>query len=189
MDGINGITVLYAASVLISLCYFNMLFVFTNPNIILTVATATLIFGIFNCRKKAVCFAGDVGSVSISFILIYFILSLIIFTENPIFVLLFAVYGVDSIMTIVYRLSKKENIFKAHRSHLYQLMANERKMPHLLVSGIYFVVQMVVNIILIAIMGLSFPTQCLIGVGVIVLLAAIYWIVRYILVEKVRVAL
>jgi len=189
MDGINGITVMYTFSVLIALYYFDIKFVFIDIGLISVVAISTAIFGFFNCRRNAVCFAGDVGSVSLSFILIYFILSLIIVTGNPIFVLLFAVYGVDSIMTIVYRLSKKENIFKAHRSHLYQLMANERKMPHLVVSVIYFIMQMVVNIILIAIMGLSFSTQCLIGVGVIVLLSAIYWIVRYILVEKVRVAL
>ena len=189
MDGINGMTVLYTASVLIALFYFNAFFFFADYKLIWLITMAAAIFGFFNCRKKAICFAGDVGSVSISFILIYLILALIIRTGNLIFVLLFAVYGIDSIMTIIYRLAKKENIFKAHRSHLYQLMANERKIPHLIVSSIYFVVQMIVNLILIAIIGLSSLMQYLIGVGIIVLLSGIYWGVRYILIGKLRVAL
>jgi hypothetical protein len=35
------------------------------------------------------------------------------------------VYGVDTFLTILYRLIRHENIFAAHRSHLYQILANE----------------------------------------------------------------
>ena len=35
----------------------------------------------------------------------------------------------------------KENLMKPHKKHAYQIMANELKMPHLLVSCIYMVLQ------------------------------------------------
>ena len=50
-------------------------------------------------------------------------------------------YGVDAILTIIHRIMLKENILKPHRKHMYQIMANELKIPHLVVSGGYCVVQ------------------------------------------------
>jgi UDP-N-acetylmuramyl pentapeptide phosphotransferase/UDP-N-acetylglucosamine-1-phosphate transferase len=179
MDGINGIFALYTLSILITLYWLNSQYAFTNDGLIFVLGLGTLIFAFFNCRRKAICFAGDVGSVSIAFILIYLVISLIIFTGNPVFIILFSVYGVDSVMTIFNRILRKENIFKAHRSHLYQLMANEHHMQHLTVSSLYFAVQMSVNVILIAILPLSVSFQCLVGLGVLIVLTSIYWVVRW----------
>ena len=55
-----------------------------------------------------------------------------------------AVYGADSVLTIVHRLMLHENIGLPHRKHLYQIMANELKIPHVAVSLTYMVVQGVV---------------------------------------------
>lgn len=185
MDGINGITILYCASALVTLWYLNRQYAFADNNLIFIIAIAALIFGFFNCRKNAVCFAGDVGAVSIAFIMIFLMLSLIIVASNPVFVLLFAVYGVDSVMTICYRLSHRENIFKAHRSHLYQLMANECQIPHLLVSGIYFMIQILVNILLVSILAYPASMQWIIGAGVLMVLTCVYWITRFKLMQGV----
>ncbi|MDE6217365.1 MAG: UDP-GlcNAc--UDP-phosphate GlcNAc-1-phosphate transferase, partial [Bacteroides sp.] len=54
-------------------------------------------------------------------------------------------YGVDSVLTIIHRLMLHENIGLPHRKHLYQIMANELKVPHVAVSAVYMVVQAVVN--------------------------------------------
>jgi hypothetical protein len=57
-----------------------------------------LVFNFFNFRTKAKCFAGDVGAISIAFVIVFMLC-------------------------------------------LYQLMANELKIPHVVVSSIYMVLQ------------------------------------------------
>ncbi len=65
------------------------------------------------------------------------------------YILLLSVYGMEVVLTIMERLSLKENIFEAHRRHLYQLFANEKKVSHLVISGVYAIIQVIVNIFLI----------------------------------------
>ena len=145
MDGINGITGGYSLVVLGALAFINHWVVsFVEPGLIYTMLCAVLVFNFFNFRKRAKCFAGDVGSVSIAFIILFLIGKLIIDTEDFSWIVLLAVYGVDSVLTIVHRLLLHENIGLPHRKHLYQIMANELKIPHVVVSLIYMVVQGVV---------------------------------------------
>lgn len=145
MDGINGITGGYSLVVLGGLAYINASIVpFVEPVFIYTVLCGVLVFCFFNFRKKAKCFAGDVGSVSIAFILLFLIGKLIIQTGDFSWIILLSVYGVDSVLTIIHRLMLHENIGLPHRKHMYQLMANELKMPHVVVSGIYMTVQVIV---------------------------------------------
>ena len=147
MDGINGITGGYSLIILTALAYVNSEIVtFVEPTLIYTVLCSVLVFCFFNFRKKAKCFAGDVGSVSIAFILLFLIGKLIIRTEDFSWIILLVVYGVDSVLTIIHRLMLHENIGLPHRKHMYQLMANELKMPHVIVSLIYMAVQAVVII-------------------------------------------
>lgn len=159
MDGINGITGLYSLVVLTSI------YVYQHQNtgaisdlspgledgLLLSSIIACLVFLFFNFRKKAKCFAGDVGSVGIGFIVLYFVLPLV-FDELK-FVFFLAVYGVDTVLTILHRLYLRQNIFQAHRLHFYQILANEQKMPHRQVAGIYAAVQLAINAFL---MGTDF---------------------------------
>lgn len=145
MDGINGITGGYSLVVLVALAYINSeITTFVEPALINTVLCSVLVFCFFNFRKKAKCFAGDVGSVSIAFILLFLIGKLIIKTEDFSWIILLSVYGVDSVLTIIHRLMLHENIGLPHRKHMYQLMANELKMPHVVVALIYMVAQAVI---------------------------------------------
>ena len=138
MDGINGITGGYSLVILGALAYINSeITTFVEPVLINTVLCSVLVFCFFNFRKKAKCFAGDVGSVSIAFILLFLIGKLIIKTEDFSWIILLSVYGVDSVLTIIHRLMLHENIGLPHRKHMYQLMANELKIPHVGVSLIY----------------------------------------------------
>ena len=145
MDGINGITGGYSLVVLVALAYINAeITAFIEPALINTVLCSVLVFCFFNFRKKAKCFAGDVGSVSIAFILLFLIGKLILTTGDFSWIILLSVYGVDSVLTIIHRLMLHENIGLPHRKHMYQLMANELKMPHVVVSLIYMAVQAIV---------------------------------------------
>lgn len=149
MDGVNGITGGYGFITLVSLLYINTTSHFTDSNLIFAAIIAVLIFNFFNFRKKAKCFAGDVGSVSLAFILVFFLLQLLIKTQNVAYILLLLVYGLDVVSTIFFRLIRKENIFKAHRTHFYQFLANEKRMSHLMVASLYCFAQLLVNFFLI----------------------------------------
>ena len=145
MDGINGITGGYSLVVLVALAYINEAVVsFVEQDFILTVLCSVFVFNFFNFRKRAKCFAGDVGSVCIAFVLLFFIGKLVIRTEDFSWIILLAVYGVDSVLTIIHRLMLHENIGLPHRKHLYQIMANELKIPHMVVSSVYMLVQALV---------------------------------------------
>lgn len=147
MDGINGITGGYSLVLLAALAYINLYVVnFIDAALLTVSAISVIIFNFFNFRKKARCFAGDVGSVSIAFIIVFALGKLIIETGDFSYIILLAVYGVDSILTIIHRLMLKENIFQAHRKHVYQLMANELKIPHVVVSLIYMGLQALIII-------------------------------------------
>ena len=145
MDGINGITGGYSLVVLLSLAYIDEeVTPFVEQDLIYTVIMSVLVFCFFNFRKKARCFAGDVGSVSIAFILLFLLGKLIIQTGDFSWIILLSVYGVDSVLTIFHRLMLHENIGLPHRKHLYQLMANELRIPHVVVSVIYMVLQFLI---------------------------------------------
>ena len=150
MDGINGITGLYTLVVLGALLYVNTkVQLFTDGSFIKYGMTASLVFLFFNYRKKAKCFAGDVGSIAIAFWIIYLITKLSLITNSIVWLLFLAVYGVDAICTIIHRLYLKQNIFEAHRLHFYQILSNEYRIQHRLVSLYYALVQILISILVI----------------------------------------
>jgi len=150
MDGINGITGLYSIAALAALQYVNLkLFSFVQPNAIWFPIIASVVFLFFNFRKRARCFAGDVGSISVAFWIVTLMLMLIVRTQNLIWIGFLAVYGVDAVMTILHRIYLKQNLLEAHRLHFYQILVNERMMPHLVVSSLYFVVQLICSALII----------------------------------------
>jgi len=155
MDGINGITGLYALVNLSCFYVIHQIVPFSDPMLLGTLIVSVIVFLFFNLRTKAVCFAGDVGSVTIALIQIFLLLQLIIATDNFLWVIMFWVYGIDSVVTILNRLKRRENIFKPHRTHLYQYLANEMGWSHRWVSLMYALLQGVLNIILIYSFGVS----------------------------------
>jgi len=201
MDGINGITSMYAL-VFFSLLTFNsglqgadILFDLNSPYTY--IISSLLVFTFFNFRKKALCFAGDVGSVSIAYLMIGTLITQIFPSPDNQFaiadkfsapaelldfkyLLLLAVYGVDSLLTIVHRLILKENILKGHRKHLYQYLANEAGVSHLAVSGLYAVSQL-----LISIWVLNNDVSWSQGVGIIGILSVIYVVSKWAIVRQV----
>lgn len=145
MDGINGLMGGYSLVVAGALWTINTYYVsFIDNDLLYTLMLALLVFGFFNFRTEARCFAGDTGSFSGAFILVFLLGRLIIKTGDYSYIVLLVVYGVDTVLTIVHRLILKRNIFKAHRKHVYQLMANELKIPHLAVSLIYALLQAII---------------------------------------------
>lgn len=181
MDGINGITGVYSLAVLSGLWMINNYHLnFVENDLIYCTGLGLLVFNFYNFRKKAKCFAGDVGSIAIAFILLFMIGKLILVEPTFVVVLLLAVYGVDSVLTIVHRLILRENIFEAHRKHLYQILANEAKIPHLSVSIIYTAIQIAINGFALFLLQSDFSiiTTCFIVIGTLLLLAFVYVLVK-----------
>jgi len=149
MDGINGITVLYSAvSVGGVLLIRKQLGLYESwyDNSMLGLFGAFAVFAFFNLRIRAICFAGDVGAIGMAFLLCYGLLEVIVETGNLGYILLLGVYGLDSVATIVFRKLRGESLTEAHRSHLYQYLANKKKLPHVGVALFYSLVQLLINV-------------------------------------------
>ncbi len=154
MDGINGMTGGYSLVVALALLYVNKNLVhFAPESLLVYVILAILVFNLFNFRRRAKCFAGDVGSLSIGFIIVYFVLILALRGHSMSWIAMLIVYMVDGGMTIMHRILLRENLMKPHKKHAYQIMANELKMPHLVVSGIYMGLQTICCVCYIAFPG------------------------------------
>lgn len=152
MDGINGITAGYALAMLVPIALVNgagdMVNGFIEPSYLIVAIIGVLVFSLFNFRPKgkAKCFAGDVGSIGIAFIILFALGKLMLATQDVTWIVFFLVYGIDGSMTIFHRIMLHENLGQAHRKHVFQLMANELKMSHVVVSLLYMAMQLVVSL-------------------------------------------
>jgi UDP-GlcNAc:undecaprenyl-phosphate GlcNAc-1-phosphate transferase len=161
MDGINGMLTLHCLLVLSCLLYLNITLTdlqgkhvyFTDTHFLLGIMVPMAIFGFFNIRNRALAFIGDVGSIGIAFIILYLMYNLLIATGNYTYLLLFSVFGADAGLTVCYKLILRENIFVPHRDFLFKKLVHLKKWPHLVVSGVYFLVQLLINCLVI----FSFP--------------------------------
>ena len=147
MDGINGITGGYSLAMLIPLFLLNRKYGFMEDSMLIVVGLSLLVFCFFNFRTKAKCFAGDVGSIGMALILTFCMIRLMLATGDMSWLVLFLIYGVDGSLTVAHRVMLHENLGQAHRKHAYQLMANELKMKHVVVSSLYMAMQLLVSLI------------------------------------------
>ena len=182
MDGINGITAGYALAVLVPLLMLDVRGLkddvsdFIEPSYLIVAIIGVLVFCIFNFRPKgkAKCFAGDVGSIGIAFIMLFAIGRLIVQTGDVTYLILLLVYGVDGCLTIVHRIMLHENLGEAHRKHAYQLMCNELKIGHVKVSLLYMAMQLAVSLGFIYLCPNTVAAHWLYMIGAIVVLAVAY---------------
>ncbi len=185
MDGINAITPFYSIVTLSTFFWLNKQYNFASEQLIIILIISVAIFSWFNARRQAKIFAGDVGSVTMAFLLAWLMIMLIIKTGHLEYILLFAVYGIDSSMTIIMRILRRENIFQAHRSHLYQYLANELGFSHVLVSSIYSIVQLFVNLLLVWLIQ-NGQTSILVSFLFLFILTMLYLVIRLFVGKKLK---
>ena len=149
MDGINGITGGYSLAMVIPLYILNRRYVFMDESLLIVMGLSLLVFCFFNFRTKAKCFAGDVGSIGMALFLVLCLSRLMFVTGDITWIVLYLIYSVDGVLTICHRIMLHENLGQAHRKHVFQLMANELKIPHVVVSTIYMVLQLLVSLVMI----------------------------------------
>jgi UDP-N-acetylmuramyl pentapeptide phosphotransferase/UDP-N-acetylglucosamine-1-phosphate transferase len=148
MDGINGITAAYSFAMLLPILLMNRGLGFIEESYLIVAILGVIVFSIFNFRPKgkAKCFAGDVGSIGIAFIILFALGRLMLATKDVTWIVFFLVYGIDGTLTIFHRIMLHENLGQAHRKHAYQLMANELGMSHVVVSLLYMGMQLVISL-------------------------------------------
>ncbi len=149
MDGINGLNGAYSVATLLSLLFINKSYNLVPEILIISLIISLIIFLFLNFRSSAIMFSGDIGSISIGYIVSFIILILIIKDHNIKWILLLGVYGLESVGTIVLRIIRKENIFEPHQTCFYQYLANFKKINHLIITSIYCITQLLLNYILI----------------------------------------
>ncbi len=176
MDGINGITAGYSLAVLIPLLLLSLADEFVETSFILVTILSVLVFSYFNFRpkNKAKCFAGDVGSVGIAFILLFMIGCLIMKTRDITWLIFLVVYGVDGCCTIVHRIMLHEHLGEAHRKHAYQIMANELGMSHVAVSLLYMAIQLVISLVMVYLIPKTVVAHWFYLIAVIMILVIAY---------------
>ncbi len=189
MDGINGITAGYALAVLVPIALVNGSwlkvhgFGFIEPSFLIVAIIGVLVFSWFNFRPKgkAKCFAGDVGSIGIAFIMLFAIGKLIVQTGDITYLIFLLVYGVDGVLTIFHRIMLHENLGQAHRKHAYQIMANELKIGHVKVSMLYMAMQLAVSLGFIYLIPNTILAHWiyLVGAGIVLAVAYVLFKMKY----------
>ena len=179
MDGINGMTGGYSLVTVISLIYINSyVYQFIANDFLFFFLLALVVFSFFNFRTKAVCFAGDVGSLTIAYIIVYLIIKLVSESHQFVFILFLTLYGIDTIFTIAQRIFKKENIFEAHRLHLFQVAVSKTGMPHLSMSLIFIGVQTAINLVIVRLIQLSVQQQLIYSALLLFGLSVVYSVIK-----------
>jgi len=184
MDGINGITACYSLAVGGLLMIVNQQVDFIAQDLLIFSLSGVLVFTFFNFRTKAKCFAGDVGSVAIAYILLFALGLLILSTGNLIYILFLVVYGVDAVWTIMRRLARKENIFEAHRSHLYQYLGNEAGVNKLLISFLYGAIQFGIGYLVLQLSTASLEAQLIFSAVLVCVLSIIYLLLKNYIIKR-----
>ena len=176
LDGINGITAAYSLAMLLPMLLMNKDLSFIEESYLIVAIIGILVFSIFNFRPKgkAKCFAGDVGSVGIAFIILFALGRLMLMTKDVTYIVFFLVYGIDGTLTIIHRIMLHENLGEAHRKHAYQLMANELGMSHVVVSLIYMALQLVISLVMVYLIPNTVLAHWIYLIVVALVLAAAY---------------
>ena len=146
MDGINGIAGISG------LVAFGLLAFYTykdQPDVgllAICMALACLGFLPFNLPRARV-FMGDVGSIVLGgvFAGLVYLASRSVLDFLCMAAFLFPFYA-DELTTMIVRLRAGENLTQAHRRHIYQLLANERNIPHWRISAGYGLFQLLVGV-------------------------------------------
>lgn len=183
MDGINGITVGYGLAMLIPILLLNKDMSFIEQSYLIVAIIGMLVFSIFNFRPKgkAKCFAGDVGSIGIAFIILFALGKLMLATQDVTYIVFFLMYGIDGSLTIFHRIMLHENLGQAHRKHAFQLMSNELKMGHITVTLIYMIGQLIISLGFIYVCPSTIFAHWiyLIGAGLILAVAYVLFMKKY----------
>ena len=106
---------------------------------IVSFAIFLLIF--FNIKYRNRALGGEAGAGMLAVIVLFALWKLILLTNDVSYLILMVVCVIDSIVTVVYRIFRRENIFESEGRHIYQLLVSRGNIPPIIVSFLYASVQ------------------------------------------------
>lgn len=182
MDGANGMAGLMGVVVFGGLA---AVFLVLAKNIeigrvAIVIAVACAGFLPLNLRPKARVFMGDVCSTFLGFSAA--LLALRLWIGHPLWGLcalsVMMVFYIDAGLTLLTRLHRHEQLFRAHRTHAYQRLVNELGWAHPAVAVTYAGIQLAVSILVFisSHSGRGAVTSVLTGVAIV--LSCLYWYVQ-----------
>ena len=137
MDGLDG---LVGGVSIVLFSYFALTF---NPN--LWAIVGILIGFLYLNWSPSTVFMGDSGSIFIGSLLVSVILDAKNTSQMLEFILISTPLIADSASCVIRRFSKNQNVFKAHKSHLYQRL-NQAGWSHANVSKLYIFSTLILTI-------------------------------------------
>lgn len=149
MDGINGIAGLTGTIAFSFLGLFGFFEGKELPWIAMAFGMAVACLGFLPLNfPRAKVFMGDVGSILLGFLfaswVLWFSQTLLEFVVLTSF--LFPFYA-DELSTLLVRITERESLTTPHRRHIYQILANQAKLSHAIVTMIYAIIQIIVAIL------------------------------------------
>jgi len=178
MDGINGMTVACTLVMGGLLLYVNTKINYIEPGFLIYTLLGVVVFGFFNFRKTAVCFAGDVGPAVLSFMLLFALGKLILKTGDFSYILFLGVYGIEIGWSVVRRVYQGHHIFEPHRTFLLHMLSNEVGCNSLMVSVGYGLVQLALGVSVIYIVQFDASLRWFFAATILSSLSAFYLILK-----------
>lgn len=178
MDGINGMTAFCTLVMAGLLAYVNTKINYIEQDFLIYTMLGVLVFGFFNFRKKATCFAGDVGPAVLSFMLLFALGKLILKTGDFTYILFLGVYGIEIGWSVMRRVYQGYHIFEPHRTFLLHMLSNEVGYSSLFVSTVYGLVQLVLGALVIYIVQFDASVQWWFATATLSVLSGLYLIIK-----------
>lgn len=149
IDGIAGMLLLMSIVVLGTLIYAFNTVQPKDADLYLTLCwtlqISLVVFACFNLPDKI--FAGDVGAMTLGLVIGYILLNLILMTGDASYSILILVVVFDTGMTTLQRLFAGYNILLPHRQSIYEVLTSNWHLPHLTVSIIYALLQLLISVL------------------------------------------
>ena len=182
MDGSNGLMASAMAVSFLALAIIAILVGASATALFCAVMLAALLgFLPYNAGNQARIFSGDVGSLSVGFC--FASAALLLLSEAPNFgglyvgPLLFLPFLTDTLMTMLFRAFRHENLLSPHKSHLYQRMIAAGS-SHVEVSILYTVATFFISTLTIMALWLNMINSLFFLALAVCVLAVIYLIVH-----------
>jgi len=142
IDGVNRISGATSFVVLLTLAFINSRMVpFIDEMYLWIAIVLSFLLIFFNIKYRNRALGGEAGAGMLAVIVLFALWKLILLTNDVSYLILMVVCVIDSIVTVVYRIFRRENIFESEGRHIYQLLVSRGNIPPIIVSFLYASVQ------------------------------------------------
>ncbi|MFY1613116.1 hypothetical protein ACOMSG_09805 [Macellibacteroides fermentans] len=176
IDGVNRISGATSFVVLLTLAFINSRMVpFIDEMYLWIAIVLSFLLIFFNIKYRSRALGGEAGAGMLAVIVLFALWKLILLTNDVSYLILMVVCVIDSIVTVAYRIFRRENVFESEGRHIYQLLVSRGNIPPIIVSFLYASVQSLI----VAGYFILFPYRWLYMVCVLVMFILLYMYLEF----------